>query len=353
MDTSSDTSNFEAKKPMRPCPRCPHRLSDLWAHETTPEPEQPTSEALETGPLNKDDGNGDESSSTTVGDQVDQKLTSRLPPDYPDTASEQSHSPKDPEDEQGSNVSENGSSEYHELGSDDENQSSDDHETYEDYKTAKEYQSDEEHLLGVHLRGGGPEDACEFCKLFPPGSKCPLCAPTPPYAKKNLEEDSEVKMRGGGEEDRSSTDFVCRPAWYTCFCGQNHALPGQGEKIDGEEQEELSKAEGGDEVEKEMTANDGVMEETFEDGHWILWKLCDRCEEINRLELAGEFDDPRLWKLRAEAMEYAEADEQDSGQFEEWKQFVEDALPLSQPEQASEGATVSKPLSTVAEEEEK
>ena len=160
-------------------------------------------------------------------------------------------------------------------------------------------------------------------------------------------------MRGGGEEDRSSTDFVCRPAWYTCFCGQNHALPGQGEKIDGEEQEELSKAEGGDEVEKEMTANDGVMEETFEDGHWILWKLCDRCEEINRLELAGEFDDPRLWKLRAEAMEYAEADEQDSGQFEEWKQFVEDALPLSQPEQASEGATVSKPLSTVAEEEEK
>jgi hypothetical protein len=122
--------------------------------------------------------------------------------------------------------------------------------------------------------------------------------------------------------------------------------------MNGEEQDKFSKAEEGDEVEKEMTADDGVMEETFEDGHWILWKLCDRCEEIERLELAGEFDDPRLWKLRAEAMEYAEAYGQDSGEFEEWKQFVEDALPPPQPEQATEGATVSKPLSAVAEEEE-
>jgi hypothetical protein len=51
-------------------------------------------------------------------------------------------------------------------------------------------------------------------------------------------------------------------------------------------------------------------------------------------------------------MEYAEAYGQDSGEFEEWKQFVEDALPPPQSEQATEGATVSKPLSAVAEEEE-
>src|SRR5450756_1140295 len=106
MDTSPDTSAVEAKKPMRPCPRCPHRLSDLWTHETTPEPEQPTSKAPVTEATNNNDDNGNESSSTAVEDQVDEEPISRLPPDYPDTASEKSHPPEYSDDEQGSNVSE-------------------------------------------------------------------------------------------------------------------------------------------------------------------------------------------------------------------------------------------------------
>jgi hypothetical protein len=113
MDAPSKTCAVEGKKPLKPCSRCPHRLVDIWAHQTTPEPRQPTSKESATKATNNNYDNVREANSTAAKDQVDD-------------------------------------------------------------------------LFDVYLKGGGPEDACDFCNLFPPGFKCPLCAPRPPYSQRLL-----------------------------------------------------------------------------------------------------------------------------------------------------------------------
>jgi hypothetical protein len=211
-----ENSPVTPKKPLRPCPRCPHRLSDLWTHESPPESPaatQPLPAVPETEESNKDEAEEGSSSSTAVDEQVVDEHTS-LPPDYPDTSSETSQPPEYYSEEQ----HQADIARYYEIPSEDDDfHGSSDEEDDEDYKSAREYHSDEEHLLN---------------------------------------EDVE-----GALEDKNY------PGHYTCpYDNIYHGIPVQGETTYpiGE-------------IGEDMIVKGGVMEYTAEDGSVFLWKLCDLC----------------------------------------------------------------------------
>jgi hypothetical protein len=325
------------KKLMRPCPRCPHQLSDLWSHESPPESPsnsaQPISEIPEAETSKHDGDNEDISSSTLIEDQVDEDHVSSIPPDYPDTASEHSRSPEYSGDER----PEDDLSEYHELGSDDEFHSSDEHND-DDYKTSKECCSDEEYLLVEYEsedehRGEAEQKPCSFCNLSLGSSqakpKCPFCDPIPPDVKTDLAAASKEKSR---------------PETYTCYgCGQFHGSPAQSEN---------TKTYGVEEVGPRGMLNVGVMEETLADGRTILWKHCGRCIETTALEWPSEYDNPRLYELYAEKYgPFSERNDKgpSAGQFEKWKEFFNKVLPSPQLEVALEEAPVASGLEAVVE----
>ncbi|PMD33680.1 hypothetical protein L207DRAFT_605448 [Hyaloscypha variabilis F] len=208
--------NRPAKMPLRPCPKCPHRLSDLWTHEEPAEATQ-SAEAPKGETSTKDGDSETGSSSTAVEDCVHNEEGSRLPPEYPDTASERSNPPEYSGDENSTEE------EYHVLRSEDEHESSDEHETEEHYKTAKEDQSDEEHLLKEQLAEEGSESgqekkcSCKDDETLPAWWKCWRCEPWMP-----------LKLEGEARKD-----VKLLPEWYFCICGETHGTPTESEKIAG------------------------------------------------------------------------------------------------------------------------
>jgi hypothetical protein len=212
-----DKSPVTPKKPLKPCPRCPHRLSDLWTHEYPPEPPaatQPLPAVSKTEESNQDgEGEGD-SSSTAVEDQVGGEHTSCLPPDYSDTSCETSKPPEYYTEEQ----HQADIRRYYEIPDpNDDLHGSSDEEDDEDWHSAREYHCDEEHLLN---------------------------------------EDIEEAL-----EDKNY------PGHYTCpYDNIYHGIPVQGE---------ITYPPGG--IGEDMIVNGGVMEYTAADGTIFLWKLCDCC----------------------------------------------------------------------------
>jgi hypothetical protein len=323
MDAPPDTSPVKTKTPVRHCPRCPHRLSDLWTHESPPEsPEsaQATSGIPEMDTPHKYDDDEEDSNSTLVEDQVDEEHTLHLPPDYPGTASEQSHLPAYSGDEH----QEDDSSVYHELGSDDGHWSSDEHND-EDYHSAREYHSDEEYLLDKYKNEEGQEDDAKqekssLCSLSPASSNDEPRRPPAAQATASVKPDHEVYSK-----DKSLPDsYTC------CECGKPLGSPIRNETIIDWE---------------------GVREDISEDGRTILYKLCDRCGDIQWLEWELEHN-PRLYERSAEREAQMKNEDCDPRQFEEWKEFVDKALPSPQGEVVSEEALVASGLETVVEEAE-
>ena len=247
------------KKPLRPCPRCPHRLSDLWTHESPPDTPTATRSLLavpEKEESNENEDEGGDSSSTAVEDQVGREHTSCLPPDYSDTSSEKSQPPEYISEEQ----HQADITRYYELRSDEDDlHGSSDEEDDEYYKSAREYHSDEEHLLEGDVEGA--------------------------LKDKNY------------------------PGHYTCpYDNIYHGVPVQGETTYpiGE-------------IGEDMIVKGGVMEYTDEDGTVFLWKLCNFCLYSN-----SEGPD-------------ADTEHQSGGlgQFEEWKEIVDEALQSPQVEVAT------------------
>ncbi len=270
-----DNSPVTPKKPLRPCPRCPHRLSDLWTHESPPESPsatQPLPAVPEKEESKKDEDEEGNSSSTAVEDQVGGEHASCLPPDYSDTSSEKSQPPQYiSEEQQQADIAR-----YYELRSDDDDlHGSSDEEDDEDYKSAREHHRDEEHLL-------------------------------------NKDADDVL-------EDKNY------PGHYTCPYDNIY----HGDLVQGETTYPLG------EIGEDMILKGGVMEYTAEDGTVFLWKLCDFC-------LYNKSDDPD-----------AEHQSCGLGQFEEWKEIVDEALQNPQVEVATAYQSPSATgLKTLEEKEE-
>ncbi|KAE9367022.1 hypothetical protein N431DRAFT_316893, partial [Stipitochalara longipes BDJ] len=243
------------KKPLRPCPKCPHRLSDLWTHENPAEATRSSEVSKEEISANDNNSEGG-SSSTAVEDYVHDEDTSRFPPDYLDTSSERSNPP-----EYTSNKNDS-EEEYHELQSDDEPESNDEHETDEHYKSAKEDQSDEEHLLDEHLAEAGFEGAqvkkCEFCEMLPTSAKCPICAP---WLPPKPDSDSRNKEK-------------LLPEWYTCRCGEIHGIPSDREKTKAT----FASEDYGQSDESYKRNKQYMLNRVF--GQPTIFKHCDKCQAI-------------------------------------------------------------------------
>ncbi|PMD12581.1 hypothetical protein NA56DRAFT_740423 [Hyaloscypha hepaticicola] len=274
-----DNSPVTPKKPWSKCPRCPHRLSDLWTHEfppDTPTATQPLPAVPEKEESNNNEDDGGDSSSTAVEDQVGGKHTSCPPPDYSDTSSEKSQPPEYISEEQ----HQADIARYYELRSDDDDlHGSSDEEDDEDWKSAREYHSDEEHLLTQDVGFGGA------------------------FEDKNY------------------------PGHYTCpYDNIYHGVPVQGETTYpiGE-------------IGEDMIVTVGVIEYTDEDGTVFLWKLCDLC-------MFSTIEGPN-----------ADTEHQSGGlgQFEEWKEIVDEALQNPQVEVATAYQSPSaNGLETLEEKEE-
>ena len=299
MDNSSDTPQAQTKQSPTPCPRCPHRLSDLHTHES--QPSSPTSEEPQKEVSNND---SDNPSCTAVDSQADEDFASRPPPEYPETTAEQSHPPEYETDYQCPTMLGEDCVEYNEFSNDEGSDGA--------YLNAKEYHSDEEGLL----RGAADEDS--------------------------EEETSDDES----SDEEFAPKYEGRPFYFTCYCGKDHGFVPEGEEIKWDSDDDLGDylPTAGEEELRDMIARRG-------EGVSL---QCDECAEIQELNCAGDFDNPRLQELYAlqQAFRAAREDNVDS---DEWREFVEeldDGLTISDPEQMSEEFQSSRSLSPVMEEDE-
>jgi hypothetical protein len=210
-----DSSFVKVKKPTRPCPKCPHRLSDLWMHETSPEPEPSISEVSKEE-TSEDMVNEEGVVNTAEAHDPINEATASLPPAYPVTISSQTNPPDYSETAHKSDeAKENLHTEDEPKKVDDSSSSSADVTNNKLYRTC--------HLLPPHLRGEHECDEVEkddstehqgkeeSVRSSSPGGwdhlyTCPACLGEHPKPVQSDTTNATLSGSGQGESSKSAED---------------------------------------------------------------------------------------------------------------------------------------------------
>jgi hypothetical protein len=302
---SMEKSSDKIKNPMRPCPRCPHRLSDLWTHKPIPEPELSTSEVPKAEPPSKYVDDEEEEASTTASHPfIKQQPTPSLPQAYLVIASEQ-RNPR----------------EYSQA-------------TYKFSEVAEDIVSHDKHKNGGSWwnspQGKAHKKNCPVCRTLSENSESGCRC-------NEVEEDPKHDSpKSRGTQLRSSARFA--DVIFCPNCLRATPKPHKGDSTN-EQQGESSKSNGDNEVVggKNTCLDDGELE----------FKMCSRCEDGKRRATWDNYQDPLATLIQDLQKEQVDAE------HEAWKGFVQEtmsqALPLS--DRSSEDPAMAKTLDTVLEED--
>jgi ubiquitin len=265
-----ENPSVKVMKPIKPCPKCPHRLSDLWMHEVAPEPEPTIPEAPEVEMPGKDTNNKELTSTVEAHNSIDEATNASLPPTYPVSTSEQSNPP--------------------------------------DYSEEAHNSSEADEKLHGEAEPNGADDSPSSPAGIAHKKFCPVCELLPPQLREphecyEVEKDGSTEHQEPQRNNRYSSSPKEWDHLYTCpSCFGEHPKLVQNDTksatLSGSRQGESSKST----EDKEVL---GERKQTTSNWPKIVFKVCPNCKERG----APDFE------------EHAESDDEE---HEDWKEFVEE-----------------------------